>query len=162
MAKILAAQVKGVHFLLVGSGPEEGHITHLIHRDNLREHFTRRQSLGEIADLYAAMDVVVLTSRVEGFPNVLMEAMAAGKPVVAAAVGGIPELVRHEDNGLLVRDRTAEGFADAVLRTLGDRAATQERISQAWREVRDQYSVPRMVSAYAKYYAELLARAGQG
>jgi len=53
----------------------------------------------------AEADLLVLPSRREGFPNVLLEAMAAGRPVLASAVGAVPELVLHNDTGLLMRRR---------------------------------------------------------
>lgn len=159
MARIVRKRMPRAHFLLVGSGPTEGHVTHLIHRAGLKDHVTRRQSLGEIADLYAVMDVCVLTSKVEGFPNVVLEALAAGRPMVAGAVGGIPEILRHEDNGLLIPDRQPEAFADAVLHTLENVDVTRKRVHQAYHEVREQFTIERMVREHEAYYSRMLQRA---
>lgn len=69
---------------------------------------------------YARADIFVLSSRSEGCPNVVLEAMAQGVPVVATAVGGVPELVEHEASGLLVPPRDPKAFADALGRLVAD------------------------------------------
>lgn len=68
----------------------------------------------ELARWYSAADVLVLASSREGWPNVVLEAMACGTPVVASSVGGIPEVVRSDDVGRLVRERSGEAFARAI------------------------------------------------
>jgi glycosyltransferase involved in cell wall biosynthesis len=70
--------------------------------------------VGDVASFFRAVDIVILTSRarsIEASPNALLEAMAARRPIVASAVGGVPELVRHGVEGLLVRDGDAATFA---------------------------------------------------
>jgi glycosyltransferase involved in cell wall biosynthesis len=88
----------------------------------------RQAGLGEVVrflghvdampDFFRAVDMVVLTSRarsIEASPNALLEAMAVGRPIVATAVGGVPELVRHRIEGYLTRDADARTFAELVL-----------------------------------------------
>jgi glycosyltransferase involved in cell wall biosynthesis len=75
---------------------------------------------GELAAILGAADVVVSTSHTEGLPLSLVEAFAHGVPVIATSVGGVPELVMHEDNGLLVPPADAAATADAVVRLSGD------------------------------------------
>jgi glycosyltransferase involved in cell wall biosynthesis len=72
----------------------------------------------ELARWYSAADVLVLASSREGWPNVLLEAMACGTPVVASAVGGVPEIVQSLDVGRLVHERSTDAFARAVLDVL--------------------------------------------
>jgi glycosyltransferase involved in cell wall biosynthesis len=79
-----------------------------------------------------AMPCRVLDNDRDGIPNVLVEAMAAGAPVVATGVSGIPELVAHEENGLLVPPDDPEALADALVRLHRDRALA-ERIADAGR-----------------------------
>ncbi len=71
---------------------------------------------------YQKATAVVVPSRFDSFPTVIVEALACGTPVIASRVGGIPTVVRHEGNGLLVEPGWAPGIADAVRRLLGDRA----------------------------------------
>jgi len=83
--------------------------------------------------LMHTFDVVCLTSNYEGSPNVILEAMAAGRPVVATRVGGVPELVRDGLTGLLVEPGDADGLAAAVKKLLDD-PALAERMGRAARE----------------------------
>ena len=77
----------------------------------------------EMPEIYAVMSVAVLCSKNEGFPNVLMEAMAAGVPIVASQVGGIPELVQHDETGILVSTRAPADYAAAIADTQSTAAA---------------------------------------
>lgn len=82
--------------------------------------FELRDSLADLAPVYRQADVFVMTSEYEGTPNVLLEAMASGLPVVAPNVGGVPEIVRHGRNGFLVDAGDDEGFCDVVERLVQD------------------------------------------
>jgi glycosyltransferase involved in cell wall biosynthesis len=93
--------------------------------------------LGHRADplhLYEAMDIFALTSEREGLPNVLLEALAMEVPVVATQVGGVPRLVRHNMNGLLVEARALDAFTAALKRLLKD-AGLRTRMGQAGRGI---------------------------
>jgi glycosyltransferase involved in cell wall biosynthesis len=89
-------------------------------------------------DFYAMCDVVAVPSvvdargNVDGLPNVLLEAMASGRAIVASRVGGLPDVLQHEKTGLLVPPGSAESLADAVIRLLGD-ATVRDRLGDAAR-----------------------------
>jgi glycosyltransferase involved in cell wall biosynthesis len=104
-------------------------------------------------DFYRAMDVVVLTSRaksIEGSPNALLEAMAAERPVVATAVGGVPELVRPGREGFLTADEDDVGFASLVELLLHD-PELRARLGRAGRaRVVEQHGVQRVVAELAR------------
>ena len=76
----------------------------------------------DIPDCIAAMDIVVIPSLREGLPLAVAEAMAVGKPIVATAVGGIPEMIENGQTGILVEPRQPEAIARAVLALARDRA----------------------------------------
>ncbi|HEV3404655.1 MAG TPA: glycosyltransferase family 4 protein [Gaiellaceae bacterium] len=76
---------------------------------------------GQVLELLRAADLAVLSSRWENFPHALVEALAVGTPVVATAVGGVPEIVRDGENGLLVPPRDPEALAGAIRRGLAER-----------------------------------------
>jgi glycosyltransferase involved in cell wall biosynthesis len=82
---------------------------------------------GQVLELLRAADLAVLSSRWENFPHALVEALAVGTPVVATAVGGVPEIVRDGENGLLVPPGDPEAFADAIRRGLAER----DRLAEA-------------------------------
>jgi glycosyltransferase involved in cell wall biosynthesis len=93
--------------------------------------------LDRLLPRYAGYDVFVLPTRPgEGIPRVLLEAMAAGLPVVASRVSGIPGLVTHESNGLLVDAPSAQEVADAVLRIVGDAALRRRLIANGYATAR--------------------------
>jgi glycosyltransferase involved in cell wall biosynthesis len=86
----------------------------------------------ELASIYSAADVLALGSVREGWPNVLLEAMACGTPVVATAVGGVREIVTSDIAGEMVPDRVERNFAAAIERVLGrsaERAAVRSHAS---------------------------------
>jgi glycosyltransferase involved in cell wall biosynthesis len=114
----------------------------------------------DLATLYAALDLVVLTSRNEGTPVALIEAGAAGKAVVATSVGGVPDVVRDGKTGLLAPAGDPRAVAMQIAALLDDssRAAAMGRAGREW--VRDRYSVQRLVADTASLYRELLARKG--
>jgi glycosyltransferase involved in cell wall biosynthesis len=114
----------------------------------------------DLATLYAALDLVVLTSRNEGTPVALVEAGAAGKAVVATSVGGVPDVVRDGKTGLLAPAGDPRAVAMQIAAMLDDssRAAAMGRAGREW--VRDRYSVQRLVADTASLYRELLARKG--
>jgi glycosyltransferase involved in cell wall biosynthesis len=93
--------------------------------------------LDQLLPLYRQYDVFVLpTLPGEGIPRVLLESMTAGMPVIATRVSGIPSLIRHEVNGLLVDESTADGVAQAVARVVTDRPLRQRLIANAYETAR--------------------------
>jgi teichuronic acid biosynthesis glycosyltransferase TuaC len=110
----------GLQLVVVGEGAERRRFEALASALGVRE---RVRFLGALphermCELYNALDALVLASSREGCPNVVLEAMACGTPVVGTKVGGIPELVTDADCGLLAEERTPEALSDAVRRLL--------------------------------------------
>ncbi|BCV25475.1 glycosyltransferase family 4 protein [Gelria sp. Kuro-4] len=149
-------------FLLAGSGPAAGELKELASRLGLGSEFHFLGYRRDVAAVTAALDVAVLTSHREGLGLVLLEAMAAAKPVVATAVGGITEVVEPEVTGLLVPPGEPEQVAAAVERLLRDRkrAAQLGRAGQqlAW----SRFSRAAMARETAAIYEELLAKRRRG
>jgi glycosyltransferase involved in cell wall biosynthesis len=104
--------------VIVGDGPERGRIEERVRQLGLGEYvtFTGQQSSAE--PWYGIADVAVLSSLSEGSPNALLEAMATDVPVVATAVGGVPEIVTHEESALLINPGDAESMSAALARLL--------------------------------------------
>ncbi len=110
----------------------------------------------DVRPLLGCMDVFVLTSHTEGLPNALMEAMAMERPIVATAVGGVPELVRDEIDGLLVQPGNPEAVANAVLRLLEQPDIAWAMARRAREHMRQDFSIAHMVSETTKIYDEVL------
>jgi len=98
----------------------------------------------------------VLPSDRDGIPNVLVEAMAAGAPVVATAVSGIPELVEHEVNGLLIEPDDPQALADALLRLHDDPELTRRLTDNARATVRERFDGDRLARQLAALFRETL------
>ena len=114
----------------------------------------------DVPELLKLMDVFVLSSMWEGLPMVLLEAMAAGTPIVSSEVGGVPEIAEHERNALLVPPSNAPALASAVGRILGDsQLAARLRLSAA-STVRYQYSMEGMTDRHEQLYEQLVERRG--
>ena len=161
IAEELMRRRADVHFLLVGSGPLRADVMARIERKGWNDRFTRVAAVEEIADLYKVMSVSVLCSEVEGFPNAVIESMAAGRPVVAAAVGGIPEIVDDGVTGKLVQSRSPADFASAIEWVLDHADESAAMAARAGEHVRTTLSLDRMASAYRALYREMLVRSMQ-
>jgi len=119
-----------IDLILAGDGPEKGRLQRLAAKLGLddRVHFAGVVKHQELAGLYSAVDALVLASSREGWPNVLLEALASGTPVIATRNWGTPEIVCAPEAGFLVDDRTPEAIAEAIQRLLRappDRAKTR-------------------------------------
>lgn len=108
--------------VLVGDGPFETALRATADKFGVADRviFAGGQVQQALPDYYSAADIMVLASSREGWANVLLESMACGTPVVATNVGGTPEVLGKEDAGVLVKERNAEGIAEAVKRLLAD------------------------------------------
>jgi teichuronic acid biosynthesis glycosyltransferase TuaC len=133
-------QLPQMTLLVVGEGPQERALKTLAQTLGVTERvrFLGNVTQQELRCYYTAADVLVLASASEGWPNVLLEAMACGTPVIATRVGGIPEIVAAGGPGILVDERTPESISAAV-RALAagtpDRAHTRNYAEQfSWNE----------------------------
>ena len=112
----------------------------------------------DITRLMQAMDVFVLSTHHEGLPLVILEAMAAGIPVVATAVDGVPEVIRHGETGLLTGHRDAEGLAKAIGSVLRDAEFARRLGSNACADVASRFSVEAFGAAMRRVYGSMLRR----
>jgi glycosyltransferase involved in cell wall biosynthesis len=146
------------HLVVVGGGSELPHLAALAHSLGVAQ---RVLFLGEVADVrqvLAAADVFLFASLYEGLPNALLEAMAAGLPVVATAVGGIPEVVTEGETGYLVPIRRPDLLAQRMVTLAGD-GELRGRLGAAARERMKAFGMERMVQGYEDLYGRVLAGA---
>lgn len=151
----------GVRFLIVGDGSCRETLERNTSRNGLDGKVSFLGERADIPELVRSADVFWLTSAWEGFPNVLLEAMACAKPIVTRDVGACREAVRHGVNGYLVPSRDAERFAQYTLDLLKN-PAQATAMGQAGRKLAEEkFSVPKMVRATEELYSSLLdSRAG--
>jgi glycosyltransferase involved in cell wall biosynthesis len=108
----------------------------------------------DVHEIMPVLDVFVLPSLNEGMGRVLVEAMAAGRPIVATSVGGIPDLVRDGENGFLVEPGDTEGLAQKISRLL-DQKDMRKAMGERGRLIAHEFSVERMVEKIDMLYASL-------
>ena len=155
----LVTAVPDVRVLILGEGPERERLEALVEELGLGPSVLRLGAWppAEVADFVEALDVGVLSSHFEGMPLAVMELMAAGKPVVATAVGGVPDLVGDGVHGLLVQPGDPDALAEAVASLLRD-PERRAAMGEAGRErQRRDFDFTRMVRRLEERYEELLA-----
>jgi glycosyltransferase involved in cell wall biosynthesis len=152
----LRRALPAAHLLLVGDGPSAAELRQLTARHGLEGcvHFAGYQARPE--RYLRAMNVFALTSRSEGMPLAVLEAWAAGVPVIASRVGGLPEMTDHGRTALLFPFGDEEALTQGLCNLLTKRSFARH-LTQAGREqVESQYSLKRMAKTYQDYYLELL------
>jgi colanic acid/amylovoran biosynthesis glycosyltransferase len=136
---------RGLRFniLFLGGGEDQDAIQRQIADLSLSDCITLAGSVGHdrIKEELAKADVFVLPSFAEGIPIALMEAMAAEVPVISTAIAGIPELIEHGKEGILVRASDSSGLADAIESILSGEADTRPMLDRAAEKVRSEYDV---------------------
>jgi glycosyltransferase involved in cell wall biosynthesis len=156
-ASTVAARFPKACFLLAGR--EEGTSTQLrsrIEALGLRDRVRLLGPRDDVAALMAAADLIVHPSHEEGFSNTILEAMAAGKAVVATDVGGIPEAVEEGVTGILVPPRNPQRLAEAMLSLLENPARARAMGEAGQKRVRDLFPLRKMVHEIETLYEELL------
>ena len=143
--------------LIVGDGPQEKELRRRTEDLGLTDAVRFLGFRPALRDLYLASDVVAVSSQQEGVGLVTVEAMACGRPVVACDVGGIAELVRSDETGLLVPPGNPAALADALIALLRDEDRCRRLGATARAFVRREYSVSHMLTEHERLYADVLA-----
>ncbi len=146
-----------VSFVVVGDGPERRNLEEAVRSLGIENKVHFAGKLEDMAGVYASLDILVSSSLKEGLPMTILEALAAGRPVVATAVGAVPELVLHEQTGLLTPPADAGALASAILRLLDDGQLREKLAVQGQRLVQEQFSAEAMATQYLKVYDEVIA-----
>ena len=155
-ARIIKDHGKRAKFIIAGDGPVRGQLQGLTQQSGLAREvmFLGHRSDGN--NILGLMDLFVLPSLSEGIPLVLLEALALARPVVATAVGGIPEVVEHQISGLLVTAGNPDDLAKGCLAMMDDPALAQ-RLGHAGRKrVEEAFSADVMAENVANVYRTLV------
>jgi glycosyltransferase involved in cell wall biosynthesis len=158
----VAATVGDVDFLIVGEGRLESSLREEAARLGIADRVRFTGVRNDVPVLLGAVDVLALTSRWEGLPNVVIEAMATGAVAVATDVGGARELIVPGETGDVVAVGRADVVADAILRLLADPARASRLALAARARVEERFAVGAMVRRTEAAYGELLREAGVG
>jgi glycosyltransferase involved in cell wall biosynthesis len=157
-AASIAARFPLVQFVLVGDGPFRKEWEDLAKQLGIGPRVRFLGDLQDIPGVLAALDVVVSASRTESLSNAILEAMAAGRPVVATNVGGNPELVRHRETGLLVAPDDEAELANALGTMLSAPALAKAWGANARRIAQANNNLNHARDKFAQLYVSLLAK----
>jgi glycosyltransferase involved in cell wall biosynthesis len=155
-ASILPQTERRVQIVIAGDGPQRERLEQLVHHLGVTQRVRFLGFREDVGDLLAASDLVVLPSLREGLSIALLEAMAAGKPIIASSIGSQREVASHAEMALLVRPADARALSDAILKLSRDEAL-MARLGRAARAVYEsRYTEDRMLRTYKQLYSDLL------
>jgi glycosyltransferase involved in cell wall biosynthesis len=143
--------------LLAGEGPERAQIQNRAKELGVADIVMFLGHQPDVSPFYSMADVMVLPSHSEGSPNVLLEAMAAGLPTVATAVGGIPEIARRDETAFLVDKSDPHALADAICRLLRNEEL-REQFGATAKQIALQYDPEIYCKSILQLYSQLLIR----
>lgn len=149
--------VPQAHFLFVGEGKLEADLRRQIQADDLENCVHLLGVRQNIPELLSSSQLFVLPSLWEGLPNVLLEAMSAGLPVVATCVGGTPEIITDGHTGILIPPGDPIQLQNAIIQILQDPAFASTLSEAAKRHVAVHFSVEKNIAHYLALYAQLVA-----
>lgn len=142
--------------ILLGEGPTEQSLRTQAEQLGLMQRVLFHGYRADIARYYAILDALVLPSRSEGMPNVLLEAMTMGVPAVAAKVGGVAEIVTDGEHALLVEPDDASAMASALARLVHDDQLRQSLAIAAQKRVQAEFALDHRADALVELYRSLM------
>lgn len=148
-------------FLMVGFGREEGYgaeLKRLAEALRITERVVMTEYPGPIGDVWQAVDIHAHASLFDSLPILIAEGMSLGKPAVVTSAGGIPEIVKHGETGLVVPPGDADALANGLLKVLGDEGLAARLGRNARRRYEELYQPDTMVRSLESYFAELAKR----
>jgi glycosyltransferase involved in cell wall biosynthesis len=155
-AQRIAARDRSVGFVHFGGGPLREELARRVESAGLQETFVFAGHRPDLDQFLPFLDLMVLPSFTEGLPNVVLEAFAAGVPVVATAVGGTPEVVEDGVNGYLVPSGDDEALARRILDALESEERRQFMGRRGGERVRRDFTFAAQARAYCRLFAELV------
>jgi glycosyltransferase involved in cell wall biosynthesis len=150
--------VPEARYLVVGSGQHEAALKELAQTYGVAERVIFTGARDDVPALLSMSDLFVLPTLTEALPTVLAEAMAAQKPIVASSVGGVPEMIEHGCNGLLVPPADPAKLAAACLQLLQDQAQARAMAYAGRQIVEQRFNIRKQVEHLGDLYQELLAK----
>jgi glycosyltransferase involved in cell wall biosynthesis len=143
---------------ILGDGSERPRLERMVDRLRLRPRVRFHGQVDDAASLFPAFDAFALSSRSEGTPMTLLEAIAAGVPVAATRVGGVPDVI-GPSQGILVPPERPTALAQAIRTIQSDPAAAQQRAQAARTRLAVEFGLERWLAGYEKVYREITGTA---
>jgi len=155
-AREILMQHPRTQFVLVGDGPDRAKLESLARELGIEDHVTFAGVCADMPTMYASFDIFVLPSLSEGMPLAILEAMAAGKAVVASRVGAISHLVISGQTGFTVEPRDVPGLRDSILRLMENQRLREQFGEEGRLLVTSHYSAEKMAKSYLAVYQGVL------
>jgi glycosyltransferase involved in cell wall biosynthesis len=149
-------EISNVKLLVVGEGEEEKKLKNLVELLDLTSTIFFAGLRDDIEGILSISELFVFPSLWEGMPNALLEAMAAGKPVIATTVGGVPEIVVPGKTGLLIPPNDSDALAHAIIELLLNKSKARKMGDAARVRVEKHFTISRTVEKTDNLYRELL------
>lgn len=159
-AKLLAEAYPRVVFWVVGDGERREELEAMVKESGIGDRVSFSGYQEKLPLVYAAMDILVLSSLFEGLPNVVLEAMACGNPVVATRVGGVPEAVEDAITGLIVSPNDYRELAQSLKKLLDDKPLRESMGLNGRRRIENSFSSSLMVERVDRSFSSLLGDKG--
>ena len=137
-----------IKFIIIGEGQERKKLENLIKKYGLENNFFLIGAIPEAYKYLKAFDIFVLSSVKEGFPWTILEAMAAGVPVIATAVGVMPEIIENKINGILVETRNPKQLSEAIKNLAENKGLREKTAENAKKIVIEKFNLKEMVKKY--------------
>ncbi len=141
-----------VKFVFVGDGPLRNQLEEKITAMNLTDHFHFLGFREDVTEIVNTFDIFTLPSLFEGLPNVILEAMACSRPIVATAVDGTPEAIIDNECGLLVPPESPDDLAESLTKLLSDDKLRQKLATNARKRVEDHFSNEQQLRKFNELY----------
>ena len=152
--------IPDARLVILGQGELHDALTRQVHHLGLDKHVLLPGFRTDVLSLMKTADLFVMSSTMEGLGTSLLDAMACARPIVATSTGGIPEVVVHEETGLLVPPRDPDSLADALITLLRDDALARQYGAAGYERVHRRFSVEHMVRETVAVYETMLAERG--
>lgn len=155
----VVAACPDLQLLVFGQGPERGALERQLRTLKLQSQVRLCGFTNDWPDVLPGLDLLLHPARREGLGSVILEAMAAGVPVVAQAAGGIVDVIQDGHNGWLVPDATPAAWRQVLVPVLANREEREQRARAARREIEGNYTIDTMTARYLRLYNDVCARA---
>ncbi|KJR40002.1 group 1 glycosyl transferase [Candidatus Magnetoovum chiemensis] len=155
-ARIVLNSFSNTKFLLVGDGPKRKRLEELAKELDITDNVIFTGYINDIRGIYSISDITVLSSRSEGVPQSVLQAMACSVPVVAARVGGVPEIIENEKTGILVEPEDPQDLASGIMRLINNYPFREDISTRAKAYVIENHSMSIMLDKIEGLYKHLL------
>jgi glycosyltransferase involved in cell wall biosynthesis len=155
-AKKILEKIPKVKFLLIGDGPLRQQYEEMVRKLGMSQNILFLGNRTDVAAIISSLDISVLSSTSEGLSNVILESMAAGKPVVATDVGGNSEMVMDGMTGYLIPPANSDAMTNAILNLLENSDKAKAMGSEGKKVVLAKFTVEAMVKSYENLYRSLM------